>query len=129
MLLAACNKPGNPNKELVERCFAYFNQHQWDAMAALYADTAMFKDPSLGPVAVRQNRKQVADKYRTLQKDIPNVKDEIVKLYAADPDHIVAEFVSKGTLSDGSRLQLPICTIFTIRNGLIVADYTYYDQP
>jgi ketosteroid isomerase-like protein len=129
-LHACSDKPRRPDNEaLVRRCFALFNQHDWEGMAALYADTAVFKDPSLGPGLQRQTRAQTVAKYRNLQKELPDVHDSLVQLYTAGPQHVVAEFVSTGTLPDGSRLQLPICTVFTIQNGQIVADHTYYDNP
>jgi ketosteroid isomerase-like protein len=126
---AACKQPANDNEALVRHYFALFNQHDWQGMANLYADTAQFKDPSLGRGIVPMSRAQIVAKYQALQKSLPDVRDDIAQLYPAGPQHIVVEFVSRGTLPDSSQLELPICTIFTIRNGKIAADFTYYDEP
>ena len=41
---------------------------------------------------------------------------------------MIVEFISTGTAEDGSQFELPICTIFTIENGKITKDFTYYDN-
>lgn len=116
------------NEKLVQQCFDYFNNHQWKEMAALYSDTAEFKDPSLGHGIVKQSRAQIIDKYSQLNKLFPDIRDEIVQIYPSGKNHIIVEFVSTGTAPDQSKLELPICTIFTIENGKIVKDFTYYDN-
>jgi ketosteroid isomerase-like protein len=108
--------------------FEKFNQHDWAGMAALYADTALFKDPSLGIGIVPQTRQQTIQKYTQLQQTFTNIKDSVVALYPSGSQTVVAEFISKGTAPDGSAFQLPIITVLTIQNGLIIKDYTYYDN-
>ncbi|MBX7262129.1 MAG: nuclear transport factor 2 family protein [Chitinophagales bacterium] len=51
----------------------------------------------------------------------------IVNIYHAN-EHVIVEFLSKGTAPDGMKFTLPICTIFKIKNGKIVKDFTYYDN-
>lgn len=135
--LAACNQtppsgavppPNNPNEALVQQYFRYFNQHDWAKMAAMYTETAQFKDPSLGAGIVPQTRTQIAQKYAELNAVFPDVRDSLVQVYPAGAQHVVVEFVSKGTAPDGSAFELPICTIFTFENGLISRDFTYYDN-
>ncbi|HMP94965.1 MAG TPA: nuclear transport factor 2 family protein, partial [Phnomibacter sp.] len=69
MLLHACRQPppatsaGLQNQQLVMQYFEHFNNHAWDKMAAMYADTASFKDPALGNDLVRQTRAEIAAKY------------------------------------------------------------------
>ncbi|WP_262892331.1 hypothetical protein ACN9ML_07985 [Dyadobacter endophyticus] len=41
---------------------------------------------------------------------------------------MIVEFISTGTAPDKSKFTLPICTIFTIENGNITQDFTYYDN-
>jgi ketosteroid isomerase-like protein len=112
----------------VQAYFAHFNRHDWAKMAALYADTADCKDPSLGPGIVKQTRQQTIAKYTALQQLIPDLHDSVVQVYPAGKNHLVVEFVSTGTGPDKKPFALPICTIFTIENGLITKDYTYYDN-
>jgi ketosteroid isomerase-like protein len=133
-LVIACSKPNqnspnaDANEMLVKHYFDHFNSHDWVAMAEMYTDTAEFKDPSLGKEIVKQTRQQITKKYSELHDVFPDVRDSILTIYPAGEKHIVVEFVSRGTASDSSEFVLPICTIFTIENGLIAKDFTYYDN-
>lgn len=116
------------NEKLIQQYYEHFNRHDWKAMAALYSETADFKDPSLGTGIVRQTRQQIIDKYAGLQKTFPDIHDRVVQTYPSGPDKIIVEFISTGTAPDSTKFELPICTIFTIEKGLITKDYTYYDN-
>lgn len=117
------------NVALVHRLYEHFNAHRWEDMAALYAPVAEFKDPSLGPGLVPQTREQVARKYADLAAVFPDLTDEVVATYPSGDRHVVVEFISRGTAPDGEGFELPICTIFTIEDGLVTRDFTYYDNP
>jgi ketosteroid isomerase-like protein len=56
------------------------------------------------------------------------LKDEVKAVYPSGENHIIVEFISTGTAPDNSKFELPICTIFTIENGKITKDFTYYDN-
>lgn len=133
-LLAACsnyekqNMTPSENEKLVAQYFEHFNNHEWTEMANMYAATVDFKDPSLGLGIVKQTRQQVIDKYTELNKTFPDIQDNVIQTYPSSNKHIIVEFISSGTAPDGSKFELPICTIFTIENGSITADYTYYDN-
>jgi hypothetical protein len=116
------------NEKLIKSYYGHFNKHDFKSMAAMYADTADFKDPSLGKGIVKQTRQQTDKKYSELVKIFPDLHDEVVQTYLSDSKHIIVEFVSTGTGPDGIKFELPICTIFTIENGLITKDFTYYDN-
>lgn len=116
------------NEKIVKQYFELFNSHQWKQMAEMYTDTAAFKDPSLGQGIVRQTRQEVINKYTELGNTFPNIHDEIISIYPSGEKHIIVEFVSKGTAPDSSVFELPICTVFTIENGKITKDFTYYDN-
>ena len=119
----------NPNEQIVKSFFEAFNQHDWAKMAAMYADTASFRDPSFGTDIVKQTHVETVKKYSELQKVFPNVKDSVTAVYPSGKNHIVVEFVSTGASADGKMsFNLPICTVFTIENGKIKSDFTYYDN-
>lgn len=130
---AGCVQPGgkialaNANVQVVKDLFEAFNAHNWQKMAACYKDTATFLDPSLGKEPVLQTRAQTAQKYQELQKMFPDVQDEVVNIYG-DKNHITVEFISSGTGPDGVKWKLPICTVFTVEDGKIVRDNTYFDN-
>ena len=116
------------NEQLIRRYFDHFNNHDWTKMVAMYVETAEFKDPSLGKGIIKQTRAEVVKKYSDLNQMFPNLTDNIVSIYPSDSNHIVVEFISRGTGLDKSAFELPICTIFTLENGLITKDFTYYDN-
>ena len=130
----ACTTPKQPNMEtsknevLIKQYFEHFNNHDWEKMAALYTDTAEFKDPSLGQGIVKQSREQIVNKYQELNNTFPDVKDKVISIYPSGEKHITVEFLSTGTAPDHSKFELAICTIFTIENGKITKDFTYYDN-
>jgi ketosteroid isomerase-like protein len=134
VILISCNQPKPKNMEttnnekLVKQYFEHFNKHDWKKMADMYGENAEFKDPTLGVGIVKQTKKQIIEKYSELNGIFPDLNDKIIKMYPSGNNHIIVEFVSSGTAPDNSKFELPICTIFTIENGLITKDYTYFDN-
>lgn len=116
------------NIAITKRLYDHFNKHEWSKMAALYSENAEFKDPSLGTTIVKQTHKQIIDKYTELNATFPDIHDKIIQIYPSGTNHVIVEFVSTGTAPDQSKFELPICTIFTIENGKITKDFTYYDN-
>jgi steroid delta-isomerase-like uncharacterized protein len=118
----------NVNEQLIQIYYQHFNQHDWQKMADMYTDSAAFKDPSLGTGIVMQTKAQIVQKYKGLNDMFPNIKDSVVAIYLSGEQQVIVEFVSTGTGVDKSTFTLPICTIFTIENGKITKDFTYYDN-
>ena len=116
------------NGQLIQTYFDYFNAHDWEKMAALYTEVATFKDPSLGNNPLKMSRSETVAKYSAMSEMIPDLQDSIIATYPSGAEHMIVEFISRGTLPGGSRFSLPICTIFRIEEGKISSDYTYYDN-
>ena len=116
------------NEKLVKQYFEHFNNHDWPKFSEMYADISEFKDPSLGQGIVKQTRKQIIAKYSELHKIFPDLHDHIVQIYPSGGKHMIVEFVSTGTGPENSKFELPICTIFTIENGVITKDFSYFDN-
>jgi ketosteroid isomerase-like protein len=127
-LFCCCSKHPGKNEQLITKYFDHFNNHEWSEMAAMYSDTADFKDPSLGPGIVKQTRQQTEVKYSALEKMFSGLRDSIVSIYPSGDQNIIVEFVAKGKAPDGSFFELPVCTVFTIENGQITKDFTYFDN-
>jgi len=123
-----CDSKDNSNEQFVKKYFQLFNQHQWKALSELYVENAEFKDPSFGTRIVKQSRQEFVRKYSELNQMFPDLKDEIKTIYVSGNNNVIVEFVSTGTAPDNTRFELPICTIFTIENGKITKDFTYYDN-
>jgi ketosteroid isomerase-like protein len=129
--IVSCNskEENSLNAEVfVKNYFNYFNAHDWQGLANNYTDTADFKDPSLGKEIVKQTRLQTATKYAELAAIFPNIHDEVQHIYTSKKNEVIVEFISTGTSAEGTSFKLPICTIFTIVNGKITKDYTYFDN-
>ncbi|MBC9933275.1 nuclear transport factor 2 family protein [Chitinophaga qingshengii] len=133
-LMTACVQPGgkislaNPHVQVVKDMFEAFNAHDWPKMAACYADTARFLDPEHGADMVTLTRAQMVKKYQELQRQFPDVQDDVQTIYG-DKNHITVEFVSTATGEGGKKWRLPICVVFTVENGKIIQDRTYYHEP
>lgn len=116
------------NVAIAMKVYECFNKYDWIKMASLYSEPAEFKDPSFGIELVTQTRLNIIEKYSEMQKTIPDLRDDVLQVYPSGERHVIVEFISSGTAPNGSKWKLPICTIFTIENGLITKDHTYYDQ-
>jgi len=137
LILTACNrktenakrKAAEENIAIAKQLYVYFNQHDWAKMAGLYTNPADFKDPSFGQEVVKQTHQQIIAKYKEMGDLFPDLQDEVIQIYPSGDKHVIVEFVSSGTAPDGTKWTLPICTIFTVENGLITKDFTYYNNP
>jgi ketosteroid isomerase-like protein len=128
LMLSGCASPGpeEKNAAAATRLFEAFNKHNWQEMASLYSEDALFLDPSYGQEYVRKSRKETAAKYLEMEKMFPDIRDEIIGIYPSG-DIVTVEFVSTGTMNDSINFKLPIISVLTFENGLIVKDATYYD--
>lgn len=127
MAFTVKDKSANPNVEIAKKVFEYFNKHDWQKMAELYIENAEYKDPALGTGIVKQTRQQTIEKYKQLEKMSPDIKDEVIAIYPSGNTCVIVEFVSSGT-AGGTKWTLPICTIFKMKDGKIIQDFTYYDN-
>ena len=114
-------------EKVVQQYFEYFNSHDWDKMASLYADSAQMKDPAYDAEMMVMTQSDILKKYSELGQMIPDVRDSIIAIYPSG-SQVIVEFISTGTAPDSTKFVLPICTIFTLENGVITKDFTYYDN-
>jgi len=124
-----CYSKDNPeNQQLIQQYFKLFNEHKWPELSEMYAENAEFKDPSFGTKTIKQTKKDFVKKYVELNQIFPDLKDKVINIYPSGDKNIIVEFVSTGTAPDQSKFELPVCTVFTIENGKITKDFTYYDN-
>ena len=121
------NHPNSEDTKIAWKLFELFNSHDWKTMSELYIDSALFLDPSFGKKEIIKTQIQTASKYAAMQKIFPNIKDEVQHMYSFE-NNVIVEFISSGADSNGHGFSLPIVTIFTIKDGKITRDATYYDQ-
>jgi steroid delta-isomerase-like uncharacterized protein len=120
----------NQNIEIAQKSFDAFNRHEWEEQASFFSDTCQYLDPSYGKEYKTVSRKDKAQKYAGMEEKSPDIKDEITAIFGAE-DKVVVQFISSGTAktTEGSySWSLPIITVFTFKDGLIVKDETYYDR-
>ena len=131
-MLISCNNSNDKiqaeNEKLIENYFKIFNEHKWKELSELYIENAEFKDPSFGNGILKQSKAEFVTKYTELNHVFPDLTDKVIQVYPSGDKNIIVEFVSTGTAPDQSKFELPISTIFTIENGKITKDYTYYDN-
>jgi len=120
-------KTQDENIIIAKTVYEHFNKHDWNKMAELYTDPADFKDPSFGQEIIKQTQQQIIEKYKAMGDMFPDIRDDVIQIYPSGDEHVIVEFISSGTAPDGTKWTLPICTIFTIENGQITKDFTYYD--
>lgn len=125
----ASNDMQAKNLAIAKKVFEHFNRHEWEKMSGLYSDPAEFLDPAFGQKAIKQTRQQTVKKYKEMEAISKDIRDDVGQIYSSGDKNVIVEFVSSGTAPDGTKWSLPICTIFTIENGQITKDHTYYDNP
>ncbi|WP_213189520.1 nuclear transport factor 2 family protein [Cloacibacterium caeni] len=116
------------NEKIAKQLFVEFNKHDWQKMANLYIENAEFKEPGSKMKLHKKSREQIVKEYSELQMMFPDVQDSLVAIYPSGKNNVIVEFVSKGTNPDKTKFELPICTIFTIENGKITKDFSYFDN-
>jgi ketosteroid isomerase-like protein len=107
--------------------FQAFNNYEWEKFASFYTDTAEFLDPEFGTDYVKKTQHDIVTKYTGMQKAMPGLKDSLISMYTAG-DNVIVEFIASGSLPGGGKFSLPLCTVFTFKNGKITRDATYYDK-
>ena len=116
------------NEKIAKQLFVEFNKHDWQKMANLYIENAEFKEPGSKMKLHKKSREQIVKEYSELQMMFPDVQDSVVAIYPSGKNNVIVEFVAKSTNPDKTKSELPICTIFTIENGKITKDFSYFDN-
>jgi steroid delta-isomerase-like uncharacterized protein len=114
---------GLPAQEVVRRLFSAFNRHDLEALVQLYAgdavlDSTDFCRKRLGPEGVRRT-------YLELFRSFPDVSDQVVATVASG-DRVAVQFISHSQ-GFAPTQEIRLATFFTIREGLILSDETYFD--
>lgn len=111
------------SKTMLEKRFATFNQHDLDAIVALYAPDAVLISP--GFCADRSGAEGARRTYGELFKAFPDITDEVTAS-VVDDDHIAVQFIVH-VGKPGAGFSAPIANFLTLEHGLIKRDVTYFD--
>jgi ketosteroid isomerase-like protein len=114
-------------KETLKAIADAFNRHDVDAVMAFFADDAVFETPKGSDPWGRRlvGKDQVREGVAARFAGIPDVH------YGDDShwlcgDRGVSEWTLTGTTSDGEKLHLRGCDLWTFRDGLVVRKDSYW---
>lgn len=112
--------------EAVRHKFAAFNRHDVGAIEKIYSSGAILNSPDYRNLV---GNKPIAETYRKLFDSIPDAKDEIELLESAGK-HVYAQFLLSGHWNgmQDKLVSVRIMAAYTVRDGRIVEDATYYDR-
>jgi ketosteroid isomerase-like protein len=110
----------------VRQKFEAFNRHDAAAIEGIYATDAVLHSPDYPELA---GNSRIADTYRGLFDALPDANDSVENIDRSG-DRVYAQFVLSGHLKGmgGKFVKVPIISVYTVRDGHIVADSTYYDR-
>jgi ketosteroid isomerase-like protein len=106
--------------------FAAFNKHDVDAIEQIYASGATLHSPDCPSLT---GNVQIADTYRKIFDAIPDAKDTLETLETS-ANHVYAQFVLTGHYNGAQDkpINVRIISVYTVKNGHIIEDSTYYDR-
>jgi ketosteroid isomerase-like protein len=130
VLASACGLAGTRgNADIVSTVrlkFAAFNRHDASAIQGIYADDAILHSPDYPELT---GNAPIADTYRRLFDAIPDAQDTIQSL-GSSGDKVYVEFALIGHWQGAANqaLNVRIMSIYTVKDGRISVDSTYYDR-
>jgi ketosteroid isomerase-like protein len=110
----------------VQLKFAAFDRHDAAAIQGTYAAEAILHSPDYPNLV---GNAPIADTYRRLFEAIPDAKDEVQSLDRS-ADKVYARFALTGhwKAAPDQAIKVRIFSVYTVRDGHIVEDDTYYDR-
>jgi ketosteroid isomerase-like protein len=111
---------------IVRHKFQAFNQHDADKIQRIYAANAVLHSPDNPELGGSQ---PIADTYRHLFTLIPDAKDDVTQIDSVGP-RVYAQFLLTGHWGGAldKPLKVRLIAVYTVRDGHIVLDDTYYDR-
>jgi ketosteroid isomerase-like protein len=104
-----------------------FDEHDLDGIMAHFADDAVFKGPrgtdAWGTRFVR--REAVRDAFAARFADIPDIRYQQDEHFV-DGDRGASEWTLFGTTTEGQRIEVRGCDLWTVRDGKVVKKDSYW---
>lgn len=116
-----------PSTETLRAITDAFNRHDLDAIMSYFADDAVFESPR-GPDAWGRRFEGKAAVREGLAARFSGIPD----VHYGDDDHFVAdergvsEWTLTGTTTEGERIEVRGCDLWTFRDGLVVRKDSYW---
>ena len=116
-----------PTTDTLEAIADAFNRHDVDAIMAFFAEDAVFEAPA-GPDTWGRRlvgEDQVREGFAARFAGIPDVHYGDASHWVSG-DRGVSEWTLTGTTTEGARLELRGCDLWTFRNGQVVRKDSYW---
>jgi limonene-1,2-epoxide hydrolase len=112
--------------EAVRNKFAAFNQHDVGTIEEIYARSAILNSPDYSNLV---GNKAIAETYRKIFDSIPDARDD-VQLLESVGKHVYVQFILTGHWNrmQDRPVNVRIIAVYTVEDGRIVDDATYYDR-
>ena len=116
-----------PTTDTLEAIADAFNRHDVDAIMAFFAEDAVFEAPAgLDPWGRRLvGKDHVREGFAARFAGIPDVHYGDASHWVSG-DRGVSEWTLTGTTTEGARLELRGCDLWTFRNGQVVRKDSYW---
>lgn len=114
------------NLDTIRQKFAAFNKHDADVIQGIYATDAVLHSPDYPELT---GNGKIADTYRGIFAAIPDAEDKVQSLVVSG-DKVYAQFILTGHFQGAADkpLNARIMSVYTVKDGHIVEDETYYDR-
>ena len=116
-----------PTTDTLEAIADAFNRHDVDAIMAFFAEDAVFEAPAGPDPSGRRlvGRDHVREGFAARFAGIPDVHYGDASHWVSG-DRGVSEWTLTGTTTEGARLELRGCDLWTFRNGQVVRKDSYW---
>jgi taurine dehydrogenase small subunit len=115
--------------ELLDAIQDGFNRQDVDAILSFFADDCQWL-MARGPTAPEGRRcrgkAEIGDVLRSRYEVITDMRWDDMRHWIVDDSKAISEWVVRGTLPDGSKLDLLGCDLWEFRDGLVTKKDTYW---
>jgi ketosteroid isomerase-like protein len=130
-------RPGKPDRRSVvnrdeamrvlEEITAAFDAHDLDAIMAHFADDAVFEAPrGTDPWGTRVvEREAIREAFAARFSGIPDIRYQQDQHFV-DGDRGASEWTLSGTTTEGQRIEVRGCDLWTLRDGKVVKKDSYW---
>jgi taurine dehydrogenase small subunit len=115
--------------ELLDAIQDGFNRQDVDAILSFFADDCewlMARGPTAPEGRRCRGKAEIGDVLRSRYEVITDMRWDDMRHWIVDDSKAISEWVVRGTLPDGSKLDLLGCDLWEFRDGLVTKKDTYW---
>ncbi len=118
-------------EQILTAMFEAFNRHDAAAVVKLMTEDCIF-ETAAGPEIYGTRhigKPAIQAAFELVWKSMPDVRWDNVRHYAGD-ERVITEWIFRATRTDGMRIEVDGCDIFTIRDGKVAVKQAFRkDRP